>query len=186
MRALAVVGVRLLGPRDPAVLATAFGSAGWAAKSAPLYQRYLSEQAAGQRVVWVAERAGHPLGYVCVLWRSDYPPFRNARIPEIVDFNVLPEYRRQGVGSALMDAAEYRIAERSDRAGLGCGLYADYGPALLLYLGRGYLPDGRGVTYDRRPVAPGQSIRVDDAAALMLVKNLHGPGRRASGSHPGR
>jgi GNAT superfamily N-acetyltransferase len=166
------MGVRTLSSRDPAVLAAAFGSAGWAAKSAALYQRYLGEQAAGQRVVWVAERGGYPLGYVCVLWRSDYPPFRNAKIPEIVDFNVLPAYRRQGIGSALMDTAEGCIAQRSGWAGLGCGLHADYGPALLLYLGRGYLPDGRGITYDRRTVAPGQSIRVDDAAALMFIKNL--------------
>jgi GNAT superfamily N-acetyltransferase len=164
--------VRPLTSRDPALLATAFGGAGWPGKSVALYQRYLGEQTAGQRVVWVAEHDGAPMGYVCVLWRSDYPPFRNARIPEIVDFNVLPAYRRRGVGSALMDAAEHLIAGRSERAGLGCGLHSGYGPALLLYLGRGYLPDGRGVTYDRRPVAEGQSIRIDDAAALMLVKHL--------------
>lgn len=175
------MGIRLLSTRDPALLATAFGAAGWAGKNAALYQRYLGEQAAGQRVVWVAERGRYPLGYVCVLWRSDYPPFRNARIPEIVDFNVLPAYRRQGVGSALMDAAEHCIGERSGLAGLGCGLYADYGPALLLYLGRGYVPDGRGVTYDRRIVPAGQSIRVDDAAALMFVKNLAAAGPRAAG-----
>jgi len=164
--------VRLLAPGDPAQLAAGYGAAGWSNRGTPFYQRYLNEQAAGQRVVWVAERQGALLGYVCVLWRSEYPPFRNARIPEVVDFTVLPAYRRQGVGTALMDAAEHCIAQRSDRAGLGCGLYADYGPAMLLYLARGYRPDGRGVTYDRRTVAAGQSIRVDDAAALMLVKEL--------------
>lgn len=166
--------VRLLNPQDPALLGTAFGGSGWPGKSASLYQRYLGEQAAGQRLVWVAQRDGSPIGYVCVLWRSDYAPFRNAHIPEIVDFNVLPAYRRQGVGTALMDAAESSIAQRSGRAGLGCGLYADYGPAMLLYLGRGYRPDGRGITYDRRTIPAGQSIRVDDAAALMLVKDLDG------------
>ncbi len=168
--------IRLLTARDPAPLAAAFGATGWHGRGVAMYQRYLGEQTAGQRVVWVAERASLPVGYVCVLWRSDYAPFRNSRIPEIVDFNVLPAYRRQRVGTALMDAAERLIAERSSRAGLGCGLHADYGPAMLLYLDRGYLPDGRGVTYDRRPVAPGQSIRVDDAAALMLVKKLDGAG----------
>ncbi|HKT04585.1 MAG TPA: GNAT family N-acetyltransferase [Rugosimonospora sp.] len=168
--------VRLLHPADPAPLAAAFGAAGWPGRSTALYQRYLGEQSAGSRVVWLAEHGAERLGYVCVLWRSEYPPFRNAGIPEIVDFTVLPAYRRRGVGTALMDAAEYSIAERSDRAGLGCGLYADYGPAMLLYLARGYRPDGRGVTYDRRTVAAGQSIRLDDSAALMLVKELH-PGR---------
>ncbi len=166
--------VRLLAHGDPARLATAFGAAGWPGKGVALYQRYLAEQASGQRVVWVAERDDALMGYVCVLWRSDYPPFRNGRIPEIVDFNVLPPYRRQRVGSTLMDAAERLIGQHSPLAGLGCGLHAGYGPALLLYLGRGYRPDGRGVTYDRRPVAEGQSIRVDDGAALMFVKNLDG------------
>jgi GNAT superfamily N-acetyltransferase len=163
--------IRLLNRHDPARLATAFGAIGWTGKSVALYQRYLAEQDAGQRLVWVAEDED-PLGYVCVLWRSDYPPFRNAHVPEIVDFNVLPAYRRRGVGTALMDAAEDMVARRGDRAGLGCGLYADYGPALLLYLSRGYLPDGRGVTYDRRTIPAGQSIRVDDGAALMMVKTL--------------
>jgi GNAT superfamily N-acetyltransferase len=167
-----VLALRALHPRDPARLAAAFGAIGWSHKSATLYQRYLAEQQAGQRVVWVAERDRTPLGYLCVLWRSDYPPFRNGKIPEIVDFNVLPAHRRRGVGTVLMDAAERTIAQRSDQAGLGCGLYAEYGPAMLLYLARGYRPDGRGITYDRRTVPAGQSIRVDDGAALMLVKRL--------------
>src|SRR5690348_218613 len=167
-----VAAVRALSPRDPSRLAAAFGAIGWSHKSASLYQRYLAEQVAGQRVVWVAERDRVPLGYLCVLRRSDYAPFRNSKIPEIVDFNVLPAYRRRGVGSLLMDAAEHTIAQRSDRAGLGCGLYADYGPAMLLYLNRGYRPDGRGVSYDRRTVPAGQSIRIDDGAALMLIKQL--------------
>src|SRR5262245_54009719 len=165
--------IRELNPRDPHRLAAAFAAAGWPGQGVARYQRYLAEQRSGQRLVFLAEWDDQPLGYVCVLWHSDYAPFRSAGIPEIVDFNVLPAYRRRGVGTALMDAAEQTIAERSDRAGLGCGLYADYGPALRLYLRRGYLPDGRGITYDRRTVEPGQSVRVDDSAALMLVKRLH-------------
>jgi GNAT superfamily N-acetyltransferase len=166
--------VRLLNAHDPVRLGTAFGALGWPGRTVARYERYLAEQQTGQRVVWVAQHDGATLGYVCVLWRSDYPPFRNAEIPEIVDFNVLPGYRRRGIGTALMDAAEACIAGHSRRAGLGCGLYADYGPALLLYLRRGYLPDARGVTYDRRTVAAGQSIRLDDGAALMMIKDLAG------------
>jgi hypothetical protein len=35
-------------------------------------------------------------GYACILWRSGYEPFRQAGIPEIADFNVLPAHRRRG------------------------------------------------------------------------------------------
>lgn len=111
-------------------------------------------------------------GYVCVMWTSGYDPFRVAGIPEIMDFNVLPSHRRRGVGTALLDTAEALIAERATAAGLGCGLYADYGPALLLYLKRGYLPDGRGVVYDGQHVPPGGAVRLDDSAEMMLTKPL--------------
>ena len=55
-----------------------------------------------------------------------------------------------------MDAAETLVAQRGPVAGLGCGPYADYGPALLLYLARGYLPDRRGIAHNggrSRPAA---------------------------------
>jgi GNAT superfamily N-acetyltransferase len=138
-----------------------------------LFDRYLAEQAAGDRVVVVAEAHGHPAGYLAVLWRSDYQPFRDAGIPEIVDLNVLPRHRRQGLGSALLDAAEATVAARTPVAGIACGLSAEYAPAMLLYLKRGYLPDGRGMAYGGRSVAPGDTVRLDDSTTLMFVKRLH-------------
>jgi hypothetical protein len=71
-----------------------------------------------------------------------------------------------------MDAAEATTASRSPVVGLGCGLYADYGAALLMYLGRGYLPDGRGIAYNGETVPAGSTVRLDDAAGLMLTKVL--------------
>lgn len=150
----------------------AFRALNWPGKDAGLYRRYLTEQGAGVREVIVAERAGAFVGYVGVRWRSDYPPFRAADIPEIQDFNVLPPHRRRGIGSALMDAVEGLIAVRTATAGLGVGLYADYGPAQRMYVRRGYRPDGRGITYDYRPVEPGTSIRIDDDACLWWTKAL--------------
>src|SRR5690349_14973548 len=79
---------------------------------AELFGRYLAEQAAGDRVVVVAEAQGRPVGYLGVLWRSDYQPFRAGGIPEIVDLNVQPRHRRQGLGTALLDAAEATVASR--------------------------------------------------------------------------
>jgi GNAT superfamily N-acetyltransferase len=99
-------------------------------------------------------------------------PVRNAGIPEISDLNVLPQFRRQRIGPALMDAAELVIAARSTTAGLGVGLYADYAAAHLMYLKRGYLPDGRGIAYEFTPVLPGTTVPVDDELTLMMTRLL--------------
>jgi GNAT superfamily N-acetyltransferase len=118
-------------------------------------------------------------GYVTVVWVSGYRPFAEAGIPEIQDLNVLPQFRRRGIASALMDAAEAAIATRAETAGIGVGLYADYGAAHLMYLRRGYLPDGRGIAYRGATVAPASRVPVDDDLVLMMARRLHAPGAGA-------
>ena len=107
-----------------------------------------------------------------VVWESDYPPFRDAGIPEIVDFNVLIKHQRLGIGTALLDEAERRIAVRSPVAGIGVGLTADYGAAQVLYVRRGYIPDGRGMTQAGRAIRNGEQITVDDDLAIYFTKRL--------------
>jgi hypothetical protein len=52
------------------------------------------------------------------------------------------------------------------------GLYADYGPAQILYARRGYVPDGRGVWYAGRQVQPMESVILDDDTVMYLTKPL--------------
>lgn len=163
--------IRLLGPQDINPLAAAFEAIGWH-KPPSLYQGYLAEQEAGGRVVLVARVKGLLAGYGTIRWQSDYAPFREQRIPEIVDLNVLPPFRRCGIASALLDEAEHRISERSPVAGIGVGLYADYGAAQRMYVLRGYVPDGRGLCYTGRQVLGGETVLVDDALTLHLTKDL--------------
>lgn len=163
--------IRELVEADCAVIAHAFSEQGWH-KPASQYQRYLDESKQGTRVVLVAEHDGHFAGYVTIVWDSDYPPFKAAGIPEIVDFNVLIKYRRKGIGSALMDEAEKRIAQRSAVAGIGVGLTADYGEAQILYVKRGYVPDGCGITYEGRHLTYGEQVSVDDDLVLYLSRSL--------------
>jgi GNAT superfamily N-acetyltransferase len=158
-----------LRPDDPPLIAAAFTAIGWDKPQAQ-YERYLDEQTADERPVRVARLDGAFAGYVTVVWETGYAPFREAGIPEIQDFNVLPPYRRRGIGTALMDAAEALIAERSAVAGIGVGLYPDYGPAQRLYVLRGYVPDGRGVAWNQVQVAPGQTVPVDDDLALYFTR----------------
>ncbi len=154
---------------DIAEIAAAFASLGWN-KPASQYERYLHEQAQGERAVIVARLAGAFAGYLTIIWASTYPPFRAAGIPEIVDFNVLPHLRRQGIGTALMDAAEAQIATRSVLIGIGVGLFADYGAAQRLYMQRGYIPDGRGISWQDQPVAPMAPVVADDSLVLYFTK----------------
>lgn len=161
--------IRALQPEDPPVIGAAFDEIGWN-KPVSQYERYLQEQRDGTRDVLVAWVAGEYAGYVTVRWESPYEPFEG--IPEIQDFNVLPKLRRQGIGTALMDAAEALVATRSDIVGIGVGLYPDYGQAQRMYVRRGYVPDGRGLIYDWRQVAPMEMVRNDDALTLMFTKNL--------------
>lgn len=120
----------------------------------------------------VAWRGDEFAGHVSILWRSYYAPFRDADIPEINDFSVPRHLRRQGIGSRLLDEAERRIAERSPLAGIGVGLTPDYGAAQRMYVKRGDIPDGRGVTSHGRQIRWGATVVVDDELALYFTKRL--------------
>jgi GNAT superfamily N-acetyltransferase len=163
--------IRELQERDIQPMAEAFAQLGWN-KPATQYTRYLAEQNAGTRVCLVAFVDGNFAGYVNVLWQSDYEPFRAAAIPEVADFNVLPPYRRRKIGTGLMDEAEACIAQRSTIAGIGVGMYPDYGAAQRLYVLRGYVPDGRGLTYHNRILQPMEQVINDDDLVLYFTKQL--------------
>ena len=123
------------------------------------------------------ERNGRMASFLIIEPHSSYPPFRAGNIPEIADFNVLAQERGHRVGTALMDEAERRVAENSSVAGLGVGLYADYGTAQRMYVRRGYLPDGAGVVLDGVSAPPGTLICLDDDPVLMFTKVLHDEAR---------
>jgi GNAT superfamily N-acetyltransferase len=164
--------IRPLQSTDIAEVVAAFIALGWSGKDVMQFERYLAEQEAGTRVALFAFVNGVFTGYLNVLWQSAYPPFATAGIPEINDFNVLPSFRRQGIGTALMDEAERVIATRSSVAGIGAGMTQDYGNAQRLYVRRGYVPDGRGLMTHERPVEYGQSVVVDDDLVLYFTKQL--------------
>jgi len=166
------IDVRTGRAADVDVMVAVFAALGWAGKDQALYLGYLEEQESGERLLFVAEDDGAFAGYVCVRWRSSYPPFAAFGIPEIVDLNVPPTFRRRGIATELMGAAEAAIRPRSALAGLGVGLSADYGPALAFYLRQGYRPDGHGVAYAGRTVGAGESVAVDDSLTLMMTRSL--------------
>jgi len=165
------VEIRTLNDGDPETISAAFKGLG-AGKPAAQYQRYLAEQSAGTRVCLVATVDGQFAGYVTVNWTPTYGAFVDEQIPEIQDLNVLPRFRRKGFATRLLDLAEEEISRRSSVAGIGVGLHPGYKQAQKLYAKRGYIPDGRGVTYHDRYVEEGASVVLDDDLVLHLTKHL--------------
>ena len=160
---------------DIPIIVDAFGRANWP-KPAAIFETYLQEQLTGARLVWVAYVNDQFAGYVTLNWQSQYESFAAARIPEIMDLNVLPPFRKVGVGSLLLDTAEKEAATRSKVVGIGVGLYAGedggYGAAQRLYVKRGYIPDGKGVTYNYDHTIPGNTYLLDDDLVLWFTKRL--------------
>jgi GNAT superfamily N-acetyltransferase len=109
---------------------------------------------------------------VTLKWQSSYGPFNEKSIPEIKDLNVIPSFQRQGIGSQLLDVAEEVAKEHGNVVGIGVGLSKDYGQAQKLYINRGYIPDGEGLTYDYKPIHQGNTVAVDDELCLWLTKKL--------------
>ncbi|MGK9253534.1 MULTISPECIES: GNAT family N-acetyltransferase [Paenibacillus] len=134
-------------------------------------ERCWEENQKGERATFLAFQEKEFAGWGHVVFKSDYPYFAENRIPEIQNFDVIPPFRRQGVGSRLIEALEEQVFAKSDLVGIGFGLYADYGSAQRLYVKRGYIPDGKGVMYGNRPVEPGGQVRVDDDLVLYLTKS---------------
>ena len=165
--------IRSLRRADARALSAAFAAIGWT-KPAEQFVRYAAEAENGTRTSWVATVNGEMAGYVTLLWDSDYPGIAGLGIPEIRDLNVLPQFRRRGIASALLDRAEGAAARRSAVVAIGVGLHPGYNAAQVLYVKGGYIPDGLGVTYGDRFVQEGESLPFDDSLVLHFTKELKG------------
>jgi len=107
------------------------------------------------------------------LWESNFDGFRDPGIPLVHQLAVAGPFRRQGVATVLMDAAEQLAGERGvTTLGITVGLFDEYGPAQRLYGQRGYVPDGRGVCRAQRPLGKGMQVTMDDDLIMWLTKEL--------------
>ena len=171
MENVETIQIRFLDDSDPPSIAAAFANMGWN-KPETHFERYLQEQAAGTRTSFVATIDGQFAGYVTVNWQPTYAGFANLKIPEVQDLNVLARFRRKGVASRLLDRAEAEAVCRSGFVGIGVGLHPGYNAAQRLYGKRGYIPDGRGLTYRNCFVEEGASVVVDDDLVMHFTKQL--------------
>ena len=170
-RDLDQINIRAFEESDIPFLVNEFARHHWH-KPQSTFDLYWHEQNANKRCMWVAFYNGQCAGYVTLKWVSSYQSFKDQHIPEIMDLNVLPPYRNKGIATQLLKIAEQLAATRSHIVGLGVGLYCDYGNAQKLYIKKGYIPDGNGVTYNYQSVIPGDSAPVDDDLVLWSTKNI--------------
>lgn len=156
---------------DAEKLEYAFARQGW---HKPLSQfiTYFAEQQRGKRKVFVAELEGDILGYVTLMSQAVSGPFKDMKIPEIADFNVLIDYRGNGIGRALLDAAEAEAAKVCDLVCLGVGMHSDYGRAQRMFALRGYVPDGSGIWYKGEILQKNEAAVNDDNLTLYMIKQL--------------
>jgi GNAT superfamily N-acetyltransferase len=163
--------LKILSESDIDLIISAFADVNWI-KPRSTFEEYLREQQSRERIIWLAFLNNDFVGYCTLKWKSLYQPFARAHIPEIIDLNVLPRFRNHGIASYLLDVAEQEAQTKSSIVGIGVGLYSDYGAAQRLYIKRGYVPDGRGVTYDYQNVPAGENIYLDDDLVLWLIRQF--------------
>ncbi len=163
--------LRKLLKEDCEKISEAFKKQGWT-KPIAQYELYLKLQKEGKRDVIIAELEKEFVGYLTIQWTSDYIPFRERKIPEIVDMNVLKKYQRKGIASCMMDEAEKRIKKVSDYAGIGFGVTKDYGAAQKMYINRNYKPDRNGLVSNSKPLEYGEKVVIDDSIVVCLIKEL--------------
>lgn len=144
------------------------------AKDPHYFEDLLQHQREGRKIVFLAMQGGALAGYGLLNWQPRYGLFKTLSMPETQDLNVLPQHRRQGIATKLIEACERAaIARGCAQIGISFGLHSGFGAAQRLYIKLGYVPDGYGVTYDRKTVQAGEIRPVDDHLCLMLVKTLN-------------
>lgn len=164
--------IRDIQPEDAPVIAAEEVAQGWVNAKAEKYEMRLKHQAEGKSRSVVAVYRGTVAGYINVYPNAEWGAFGKQGYPEIVDFGVLAKFRRNGIGTKLMDIAEQLAAEYADIVYLGVGLHSGYGSAQRMYVKRGYIPDGSGVWYRNRVCMEGESCCNDDDLVLYFSKRL--------------
>jgi GNAT superfamily N-acetyltransferase len=145
----------------------------WVCDSEVEARRYLADHAEPDGASLIATRDPDVIGYVGIVWESNFPEFRSRGIPLVHQMAVAGPFRRRGVATLLMDAAEQLARDRGIATlGTTVGLFDEYGAAQRLYGRRGYIPDGRGACQGQRPLSKGMQVTVDDDLIIWLTKDL--------------
>jgi GNAT superfamily N-acetyltransferase len=145
----------------------------WVSDGEAEARRYLAGHAEPDGTSLIATSGCGVIGFAAIVWESNYAGFRSRGIPLVHQIVVGEPWRRCGVATLLMDAAE-RLARDRGIATLGItvGLFDEYGPAQRMYGQRGYVPDGRGACQGQRPLSKSMQVSMDHDLIIWLTKDL--------------
>lgn len=136
-------------------------------------EQCFERQNQGDMTIVLVVFEGVDVGYCMMNWAPKYSFFKVHELPEIQDLNILQAYRQRGIGRAVIKYCEGLARDKGcQEMGIGVGLDASYGAAQRLYIKMGYVPDGQGISYDRKQIAHGEFRPVDDQLCLMMTKKL--------------
>jgi ribosomal protein S18 acetylase RimI-like enzyme len=166
-----MISIRPLNEKDIDAILCNYSEQGWP-KSKEVFVKYLDGQKNNFLYVFVAEYNNDIAGYTVLYTDTGVGPFAFKKIPVISDLIVFEKYQRKGIGSSILDEAEKKAAELSDKVQLGVGLHSGYGSAQRIYIKRGYMPDGTGVWYKNSQLEQYADCKNDDELVLFLVKAL--------------
>jgi GNAT superfamily N-acetyltransferase len=145
----------------------------WVSDGEAEARRYLAGHSEPYGISFIAVSGSGAVGYAAIVWESAYAGFRSRGIPLVHQIVVAASWRRRGVATLLMDAAERLARERGIATlGITVGLFDQYGPAQRMYGQRGYVPDGRGACQGQRPLSEGMQVTVDHDLIIWLTKDL--------------
>ena len=137
------------------------------------YDRCLERMELKELEIVVAMIDEQVVGYSLLNWGPKYSYFKTLELPEIQDLNVELAFRRQGIGAAIIDFCEKHALEKGcAEMGIGVGLDSSFGAAQRLYARLGYIPDGQGISYDRKQVTVGEFRPIDENLCLMMTRKL--------------
>jgi ribosomal protein S18 acetylase RimI-like enzyme len=146
-------------------------------------ESHFEGHAEGNSTTLFGYKTGELIGILTIRWQTRNPLLRRQNIPLIQNIEIKHDRRGQGLGNELMEHAERFAAARTDRIAICVSISEAFGAAQRLYVKRGYIPDGQGVTkvYEPtekdglarlEPLRDGQTVRVDGSLQLWLIKDL--------------
>jgi len=141
-------------------------------KPKQVIEKYLENQNNGFLYMFIAGYNDDVAGYTVLYPDTGVGSFAFQKIPVISDFIVFEKYQRKGIGNMILDQAERKASELSDKVQLCVGLHSGYGSAQRVYFKRGYMPDGTGVWWNNAPLEQYADCKNDDELVLHLIKDL--------------
>lgn len=164
------IDVRVMTQNDIALICEAADDAG--EENVSYFERQLANQDKQECTALIALCDGEVAGHVFLYYKCRWGGMANCNLPSVVDLVVFEKYRKKGIATKLMNIAEEIAKEYGSKIYLDVCLNSEYGPAQVLYIKRGYVPDGKGVYYEEKVCETNADCKNDDELTLCLVKEL--------------